>query len=55
MVGSFMQKLFGGADANSVEDDVDTISRHLPSNKNPHWDDLTHEIFKQYSDALKGP
>ena len=42
-------------DADLTKDEVDTILRHLPSGKNPGWDVLTNEVFKRYSNILKGP
>ena len=29
--------------------------RHFPRGKSPSWDDLTNEVFKQYSNILKRP
>ena len=29
--------------------------RHFPSGKSPGWDDVTNEVFKRYSNILKGP
>ena len=42
-------------DADFTEDEVDTVLRHLPSAKSPGWDGLTNEVFKRYSNILKGP
>ena len=41
-------------DADFTEDEVDTVLRHLPSGKSPGWDGLTNEVFKRYSNILKG-
>ena len=37
-------------DADFIEDEVDTVLWHLPG-----WDGLTNEVFKRYSNILKGP
>ena len=37
-----------------IEDEVDMILKHLPSGKNLAWDNLTIEVFKRYSNILKG-
>ena len=42
-------------DADFTKDEVDMVLRHLPSGKSPCWDDLTNEVFKRYSNILKGP
>ena len=41
-------------DVDFTEDEVDTILRHLLSGKSPGWDGLTNEVFKRYSNILKG-
>ena len=42
-------------DADFTKDEVDKVLRHLPSGKSPGWDDFTNEVFKRYSNILKGP
>ena len=41
-------------DEDFIEDEVDTVLRHLLSGKSPGWDGLTNEVFKRYSNILKG-
>ena len=42
-------------DADFTKYEVDTVLRHLPSGKSHGWDGLTNEVFKRYSNILKGP
>ena len=56
MVGCIVQDLISHElDADFIEDEVDTVLRHLPSGKSHGWDGLTNEFFKRYSNMLKGP
>ena len=56
VVGCTVQDLISHElDADFTEDEVDTVLRHLPSGKSHGWDDLTNEVFKRYSNILKGP
>ena len=56
VVGCIMHDLISHElDANFTEDEVDTVLRHLPSGKSRGWDGLTNEVFKRYSNILKGP
>ena len=41
-------------DADLTGDEVETISRHLPSGKCPIWDGLRNEVFNRYLNVLKG-
>ena len=42
-------------DADFTENEVDKVLRHLTSGNSPGWDCLTNEVFKRYSNILKGP
>ena len=55
MVGCIVHDLISHElDAYFTEDEVDTISRRLPSGKSPSWDGFTNEVFKRYLNILKG-